>query len=81
MGKYGQIMLTSFAALACLFIAMWIGNPIKTIHYVLIIGALILGSTATVLYFGWLQKTEEKIVIAIVIILTFFFVTARRYLF
>ncbi|ADG81278.1 potassium-dependent sodium-calcium exchanger-like protein [Thermincola potens JR] len=81
MGRYGQILVSSFIGLACIFIGALIGNPIRPIHHVLTAVAFLCGFITLVLYFGWIPKTGEKMYMAIVIILTILFFSFRKYLF
>ncbi|ADG81284.1 hypothetical protein [Thermincola potens] len=81
MGKSGLMTITILIGMAFILIGSWIGNPIRPIHYVLVVGALLCGFISLVLFFGSLQKTEEKIYMAIVIILTILIVFIKDYLF
>ncbi|PKM83243.1 MAG: sodium:calcium exchanger [Firmicutes bacterium HGW-Firmicutes-14] len=81
MGRHGKILVSCLISIASVFIASLIGNPIRPIHQVLISVAFISGFIALVLYFGWLEKTEERIWMAIVFSLTVLFVTLKHYLF
>lgn len=80
MGREGQMLVCFFVALACMLVASWIGNPIRPIHLVLMILATICCIVSIVLYFGWLQKKEDKIIIAIVMILTALYNIVKRFI-
>ncbi|PKM83434.1 MAG: sodium:calcium exchanger [Firmicutes bacterium HGW-Firmicutes-14] len=81
MGKYGKSLVSFLISMACFFIASLIGNPIRPIHHVLIPVALISCFIGLVFLFGWLEKTEERIWVAIIFTLSVLFVTLKHFLF
>ncbi|ADG81274.1 hypothetical protein TherJR_0388 [Thermincola potens JR] len=80
MGKTGLMYVTGLAGLLCGFIAVWIGNPIRPIHYILSILLLFFMILSGYFYYGSLEKTHEKVLMVIIMVL-FLFIAVKRYLF
>lgn len=81
MRKPGMFYITALISLVFGFGAVWIGEPIRLVHYVFITLGFIFMLISGFFYFGLLETTREKMIIVIVMILTFLFTMARRYLF